>query len=233
MTVMLAISAPTSDPLTADDLLRLRYGGGRRELVDGCLVITREVGYYVREDLADLPEDGRKHELLDGQVVVSPGPRPIHQRAVLRLATALDAVLPPGLEALPAPVDLVIPGPLPSLLLPDVLVVPAVTPATVDVERPLLAAEVLSPSTRRFDVGRKRAAYARAGIAVYLLVDPLEPALTVLALRDGAYEEVGSVQGDATVTLPRPLGLVLSAAQLVAPRWTEPLGGAGAPARSE
>ena len=203
------------EPLTPDDLLRIAYGGGRRELVDGCLVITREVGHWTSADLLELPEDNRKHELLDGQIVISPSPRPIHQRAVSRLVVALAAVLPPELEVLTAPVDVHIPHGLPTLLLPDVLVVPTITVDTELVSRPVLAVEVLSPSTRRFDLGRKRAAYARYGIGVYLVVDPLVPALTVLTLDGADYVETARDEGEALVHVGGPVVLEVSAAQLV------------------
>lgn len=203
------------EPLTPDDLLRIAYGGGRRELVDGCLVITREVGHWTPADLLELPEDNRKHELLDGQIVISPSPRPIHQRVVSRLVVALAAVLPPELEVLTAPVDVHIPHGLPTLLLPDVIVVPTITVDTELVSRPVLAVEVLSPSTRRFDLGRKRAAYARYGIGVYLVVDPLVPALTVLTLDGADYVETARGEGDALVHVGGPVVLEVSAAQLV------------------
>ncbi len=203
------------EPLTPDDLLRIAYGGGRRELVDGCLVITRKVGHWTPADLLELPEDNRKHELLDGQIVISPSPRPIHQRVVSRLVVALAAVLPPELEVLTAPVDVHIPHGLPTLLLPDVIVVPTITVDTELVSRPVLAVEVLSPSTRRFDLGRKRAAYARYGIGVYLVVDPLVPTLTVLT-HDGAdYVETARGEGEALVHVGGPVVLEVSAAQLV------------------
>lgn len=220
MTAMTAELMPEAflhpgEPLTPDDLLRIAYGGGRRELVDGCLVITREVGHWTPADLLELPEDNRKHELLDGQIVISPSPRPIHQRVVSRLVVALAAVLPPELEVLTAPVDVHIPHGLPTLLLPDVIVVPTITVDTELVSRPVLAVEVLSPSTRRFDLGRKRAAYARYGIGVYLVVDPLVPALTVLTLDGADYVETARGAGEALVHVGGPVVLEVSAAQLV------------------
>lgn len=202
-------------PHTPDDLLRIAYGGGRRELVDGCLVITREVGHWTPADLLELPEDNRKHELLDGQIVISPSPRPIHQRVVSRLVVALDLVLAPELEVLTAPVDVHIPHGLPTLLLPDVIVVPTFTAETERVSRPVLAVEVLSPSTRRFDLDRKRAAYARYGIGIYLLVEPLAPSLTVLTLDGADYVETARGEGAEPVRIGAPVDLELSAAQLV------------------
>jgi Uma2 family endonuclease len=75
---------------------------------------------------------------------------------------------------------------------------------------PLLAVEVLSPSTRRVDLLLKRDRLQAAGVASYWLVDPDEPSLTVLELRDGTYVEVARVTGteQVTVTAPFPLRLV-------------------------
>ncbi|WP_229052029.1 Uma2 family endonuclease [Aeromicrobium sp. Leaf350] len=61
---------------------------------------------FTRADLESLPDDGRRYELLDGVLVVSPAPRVSHQIASARLFTMLqDAAAPAGLLALYAPVD--------------------------------------------------------------------------------------------------------------------------------
>ncbi|MDQ3663476.1 MAG: Uma2 family endonuclease, partial [Actinomycetota bacterium] len=96
-----------------------------------------------------------------------------------------------------------------------VLVVPTITLETERVSRPVLAVEVLSPSTRRFDLGRKRAAYARDGIVVYLLVDPLVPSIQVLTLEGGDYRETARGEGDEVVHIDGVVEVKLSAAQLV------------------
>jgi Uma2 family endonuclease len=96
-----------------------------------------------------------------------------------------------------------------------VIVVPTITVDTELVSRPVLAVEVLSPSTRRFDLGRKRAAYARYGIGAYLVVDPLMPALTMLTLDGADYVETARGAGEALVHVGGPVVLEVSAAQLV------------------
>ena len=75
---------------------------------------------------------------------------------------------------------------------------------------PLLAVEVLSPSTRRIDLLLKRDRLQQAGVASYWLVDPDEPSVLVLELRAGAYVEVAHVRGDEAldVALPFPVRLV-------------------------
>ena len=49
---------------------------------------------FTVEDLDRLPDDGRRYELLDGVLVVSPRPNTIHQLAATRLATLLDNACP-------------------------------------------------------------------------------------------------------------------------------------------
>ena len=76
---------------------------------------------------------------------------------------------------------------------------------------PLLAVEVLSPSTRRFDLHLKRSRYEAAGTGSYWVVDPGEPpSLTAWELRDGRYVEVASVTGPEkfAAELPFPVTVV-------------------------
>src|SRR5260370_17387460 len=54
-------------------------------------------------DLDRTPDDGRRYELLDGTLVVSPRPAIAHQRVGFRLAYVLEAACPDGLLVVPAP----------------------------------------------------------------------------------------------------------------------------------
>ncbi len=58
---------------------------------------------FTVSDLDRLPDDGRRYELLDGVLVVSPRPTTVHQLALLRLAKLLDDACPEGLLVLPEP----------------------------------------------------------------------------------------------------------------------------------
>ena len=82
---------------------------------------------------------------------------------------------------------------------------------------PVLAVEVLSPSTRRTDLVRKRAAYERAGLPHYWLVDPVVPSLTVLERVGGRLVEVLAVKDDEVVELARPFPVSLSPASVARP----------------
>src|SRR5215475_934401 len=60
---------------------------------------------FTVEDLTEMPDDGRRYELVDGVLVVSPAPRPRHQLAAFRLGEILTRASPPDLVVIPAPID--------------------------------------------------------------------------------------------------------------------------------
>ena len=148
-------------------------------------VLPRDREWTV-DDLRHLPDDGLQYELADGVLLVSPAPRPAHQRAVGRLFVALQAECPPGLEVFVAPVDYQ-PTDRRSLQ-PDLLVVRREDVGEHAIERPLLlAVEVLSPSTRAKDLLVKRALYADSGVAAFWVVDLDVPSITGWRLEQGEW----------------------------------------------
>ncbi len=127
------------------------------------------------EQLLELPEDGMRHELLDGVHAVTPAPSLMHQRTVSYLHIALHTALEDrdDMELLTSPADIVL-GPQ-DLVQPDLFVINK-TPGKVRLEWsevgiPLLALEILSPTTAARDRGAKRRIYQRAGVAEYWIVD--------------------------------------------------------------
>lgn len=60
---------------------------------------------------------------------------------------------------------------------------------------PDLAVEVLSPSSRRYDLVEKRTNYARFGVREYWIVDPVGQNATVLELLDGEWVPIASDDG--------------------------------------
>lgn len=173
------------------------------------LLETSAVRPLTRADLQDTPDDGRRYELIDGVLIVSPAPRVPHQRVVRNVFVLLDAGCPPGLEVLFAPLAVALADD--TELQPDVLVAPPAQFTEKELDGPpLLAVEVLSPSTRRFDLLLKRDRLQEAGCLSYWLVDPDVPSVVVLELEDGRYVERGRAEGaDALeVALPYPVTLV-------------------------
>jgi len=127
------------------------------------------------EELLALPDDGLRHELLDGVHVVTPAPRLLHQRAVSRVWTHLRAALEgrKDVELFTSPADVVL-GPH-TLVQPDLFVVRRMPGQRLDrwadVGIPLLAIEILSETTAARDRGAKRRIYQHAGVGEYWIVD--------------------------------------------------------------
>ncbi len=161
------------------------------------------------DDLADTPHDGRRWELVDGTLVVSPGPVLEHQDVVGNLFLLLRAHCPADLKVVLAPYDVKLADD--TVLEPDLLVAPRAQFTRKFLPGPpLLAVEVLSPSTSRFDRLVKRERLQEAGCRSYWLLDPVEPAVTVLELEDGEYVQKGRASGAEalSVSLPFPLTIV-------------------------
>lgn len=167
------------------------------------------------DDLAAMPDDGHRYELIDGSLIVTPAPRPLHQRAVARLWRLLDDGAPAHLEVFLAALDVVLSDR--TVMQPDVLVARRadLTDRNLPVP-PVLAVEVLSPSTRHIDLGTKRLAFEAAGVASYWVVDPDAPSLTVFELEgDGTYRQVAWVVGDDVWQAARPFAVGVVPARLV------------------
>ena len=132
-------------------------------------------GLWTREMVLDLPDDGNRYELLDGQLIVTPAPTPRHQAAVTVLLARLHLYLNPIREGVvyAAPADVPLDGR--QYLQPDLLVVK--TPggrhpeSWAEAGTPLLVIEVGSPSTARYDRLLKRLRYLRSGVSEYWIVD--------------------------------------------------------------
>lgn len=123
-------------------------------------------------DLANLPDDGNRYEVIDGELLVTPAPALPHQAAV----GELHLILAPYVTAqklgytFVAPADVIF-SPRRGVQ-PDVFVTPPVDgrrPKKVD--RLLLAVEVLSPSTARADRVKKRNLFRDEGVPEYWIVD--------------------------------------------------------------
>ena len=169
---------------------------------------------FTRSDLDRMPDDGHRYELIDGCLVVTPAPKRSHQRAAFGVARLLHDACPSELEVLMAPLDVVLGAN--TVLQPDVLVARRDDFTERDLPTaPLLAVEVLSPSTRLVDLNLKRARYEAAGCPSYWVVDPDVPSLTAWDLVEGAYVEVASVVGVETFEARLPFPVIVTPAHLV------------------
>ena len=139
------------------------------------------------EDYARLPDDGKRYELLEGEIVVSPSPNTKHQEVSGRLHYALHgwAQRTGTGKVFAAPCDVVL-SPH-DVVQPDLLFIAREHRSQITADNiqgpPDLVVEILSPATAERDLDRKRRLYERHGVAEYWIVDPDTRTLTVFRRR--------------------------------------------------
>lgn len=129
---------------------------------------------YTVADLADFPDDGKRYELIRGELIVSPAPSFVHQRVLMRLTHKLiDYLEPLGLHETLFNISADVSWDDYNLVQPDLLVVrPEELSAKWSTVKNLrLAAEVISPSSRRRDRLEKRTLYQEHAVETYWVVD--------------------------------------------------------------
>ncbi|HEX6099498.1 MAG TPA: Uma2 family endonuclease [Thermoanaerobaculia bacterium] len=128
------------------------------------------------EEFIALPEDGKRYELIEGELVLNPAPVTKHQRVLRKLLTRLDRYFEErgGGEVFCTPYDVVLSDE--TIVEPDLLVVMSERASIVREKRahgaPNITIEILSEGSRRRDEVTKRRLYEQHGVDEYWIVDP-------------------------------------------------------------
>ncbi|MBL8134059.1 MAG: Uma2 family endonuclease [Anaerolineae bacterium] len=159
---------------------------------DSPAVVGPLQGQWTYADWEKLPDDGNRYEIIDGVLYMTRTPSNFHQWILSRIYRGFAI---PGEDqgfgfAFFAPSGVIAESVTP--VEPDFMFV---TMAQMGIIRnkhvygaPALIIEILSPSNRDYDEDVKRAAYARAGVAEYGVVDPTSRAVRLYTLNaDGQY----------------------------------------------
>lgn len=143
-----------------------------------------------------LPDDGKRYELIEGELVLNPAPVPLHQVIAGNIHTDLTIYFRANRigRSFVGPLDIVLSDA--TVLEPDVLVIlnerkQLIGPKNVQ-GAPDIAVEVLSPSSRRRDATVKRRLYEHHGVNEYWIVDPEEETVRIYR-RDGETFAAGEV----------------------------------------
>jgi len=158
------------------------------------------------EDYAVLPDDGRRYELHEGELSVTPAPGLDHQDILGNLFVILRGhVNARGLgKVFVAPVDCILENI--TVVQPDIVFVEAARRSIMSKRGiegpPTLAVEVVSPSSTAIDRRRKLQLYARYVVLYYWIVDPPATTIEAYQLTHGAYREAGTLSGTSVVSLP-------------------------------
>jgi Uma2 family endonuclease len=161
---------------------------------------------FTYEDLLQFPEDGKRYEILEGELVVTPAPNLGHQGASIALSTILYLhVEQHGLgTVLAAPCDVLLSEI--SVVEPDLLFVSRERREIMERAfvrgAPDLVVEILSPSTARRDREAKMKLYGQYGVPNYWLIDPEAREALAFALQDGEYHQTARAHDDETFSAP-------------------------------
>ena len=149
-------------------------------------------GNFTYEDLRHTPDDGKRYEVLEGDLIVSPSPKVKHQEIVLRVTRLLDqADRAERGRLLLAPMDVVLSHR--DVVEPDLVFIAKDRLGIITEDNvqgaPDLVVEVISERSRKRDAITKRDLYERYGVPFYWLVDPEEETVRVFDLKEGTYGE--------------------------------------------
>ncbi|MBI2203243.1 MAG: Uma2 family endonuclease [Candidatus Rokubacteria bacterium] len=158
------------------------------------------------EDYAALPNDGRRYEVHDGELSVTPAPGRRHQEIIGNLYVVLRQHVEAralGVVFL-SPFDVILSAT--TVVQPDLVYVES-SRISIVTERgvegpPSVVVEVISPSTGTIDRAVKFQLYARHRVPFYWIVDPDARSIEAYERADTGYVLATAVQGTDPVSLP-------------------------------
>jgi len=178
---------------------------------------------FTYDDFLNFPDDGRRHEIIDGEHVVTPSPNTKHQTVSMTLSGALTAYLthhPVG-AVFAAPLDVVFSDL--DVVEPDLMYISRERAGVLTEQHvrgaPDLVVEILSPGTRRTDEITKRKLYERFGVAEYWVVDPELDLVKIYRRASNGFTRVAELTAEASDVLTTPLlpGFSIHLAEVFAP----------------
>jgi Uma2 family endonuclease len=164
---------------------------------------------FTYEDYVNFPDDGRRHELIDGDHYVSPAPFVRHQEISRRVSDEFAFHLRDHSlgKLYYAPVDVILSNV--DVVQPDLLFISNERTAILQNQvrgAPDLVIEILSPSTRKVDEAVKRRLYDRVGVREYWIVDDeIETVKVHRRAEDGSFPKVAELSSESNDSLSTPL----------------------------
>jgi len=150
-----------------------------------------------------LPESNTPMELINGDIIMSPSPVPLHQKIVVRLLHILGDIIPDG-ELITAPMDVHLADG--HVLQPDIFWI-AADGQCIEKPRhyqgaPDLVVEIHSPATVLLDKREKYDIYEKSGVREYWMIDPSGKLIEVYSLINRQFNRQGVYGAGQQFTSP-------------------------------
>ncbi len=171
------------------------------------------------EDYCLLPADGKRYEIIDGELFVTPSPRSLHQIVVSNLHLELGQFVKTHRlgRVFVAPLDVVFSRF--DVVEPDLLYISEARAAVLTEKNvqgaPDLAVEVLSETTAEIDRTTKFKLYARYGVQEYWIIDPSGPSADIYRREKEGLELASKLRASDLLTSPLFPGFSLLVQKLV------------------
>ena len=185
--------------LTFDPLLNIFQASTRtNEAVESTATIL-----FTYDDYLALPDDGKRHEIIGGELSMTPAPFTDHQRILLNIFRPIDNYVRKRKlgEVLIAPVDVILS--MTDVVQPDLIFISRdhsriITKKNV-ISAPDLVIEILSGSSAWRDRSIKKSLYEKYGVLEYWIVDPEEQAIEVYVLKENKFILLGRFSRDESM----------------------------------
>ncbi|MEW6379556.1 MAG: Uma2 family endonuclease [bacterium] len=138
------------------------------------------------QDYVSFPSDGKRHEIVDGEHHMAPSPEIRHQDISRNLALIIASYLKENNlgKLLYAPCDVILSNW--DIVVPDLIFISRENEKVITRKNirgvPDLVVEIISPASRKYDLGMKKKLYERFGVKEYWIIDPEKERVEVYTL---------------------------------------------------
>ena len=166
---------------------------------------------FTYSDYLLLPDNGKRYEILEGELLMSPSPNTKHQIVLLNLAAILKSFVERNNlgQIFIAPYDVVLSKY--DVVQPDIMFISSKNTKMIKPTHlegvPDLVIEIISPGSAQRDRIIKRKIYALHGVKEYWLVHPEKQRVQVLRLEKGELQPITELTAEDTLTSPMLSGL--------------------------
>jgi len=165
------------------------------------------------DDYLTLPNDGKKYEIIEGELTMSPSPTTDHQEISIRLTNAIFSYVDKHKlgKVYPAPIDVVLS--ITDIVQPDIVFISSertdiITKKNI-IAAPDLVIEILSESTETLDRVTKKNLYERYGVREYWIVDPSAKIIEQHILENKAFRFIGKFESGQSIDVSTIEGLTV------------------------
>ena len=173
--------------------------------------ISKEKIKFTYEDYLRLPDDGKRYQVIEGEVYMVPAPTPYHQEILGKLLMSLDNFIEKHKlgKVYCAPCDVILSEV--DIVQPDIFFISKEREDIITEKNiqgaPDFVVEIFSPFTAKLDRTLKTGLYERFGVKEYWLVDLAQKQIEVLFLRGEGYESLGIYRINQSLESPLLKGL--------------------------